>query len=179
MINTLDSLIRGSYPAFTEVFDLWWEKVYGYFLKKTKDANQAKDLTQELFIKLWKYRAQLSQEITLDEQIFKKARQVWIDWLRWESRRRQYFETSDFSVVNDQAQKESPVFESDIYRAIGKLPSKRKEIFELKHIHGYSYREIADYLGISIKTVDNQLLKANTQLRKILQATILLAISSQ
>ena len=65
----------------------------------------------------------------------------------------------------------NPELRSSLSAALNQLPEKRKKIFELKHIHGYSYKEIAEALGISVKTVDNQLLKAISDLRKSLSSS--------
>jgi RNA polymerase sigma-70 factor (ECF subfamily) len=169
----ISSLKEGNSKAFTDVFDIWKHKVYSYFLKKTKQQEAAKELTQDTFIKLWKYRELMDTSVSLDQQIFQKARQVYIDWLRKETSYRQHFDTP----VNIPFEPTSPVNSNShelrdaIHAALNRLPQKRKQIFELKHVHGYSYKEIAESLGISVKTVDSQLLKALSQLRKSLGST--------
>ena len=174
------ALINGSESAFNEVFELFWEKVYTYFVKKTRSTESAEDLTQLVFIKLWKYRHHISEDIPLNKQIFRKTKQILIDWLRQESRRRSQFTSNTVftqNVINDQTI-ENADLNTDLLNAIVTLPPKRKEIFELKHIYGYSYQEIAKLMGISPKTVDNQLSKANLHLRKILHASIQATIVS-
>ncbi len=164
------SLKEGNHKAFTDVFDLWKHKVYHYFLKKTKQPEAAKELTQDTFIKLWKYREQIDANIGLDQQIFQKARQVYIDWLRKEAGYRKHVHTPEempaepYSAICNNNHE----LRDAIRYALNSLPSRRKQIFELKHVYGYSYKEIARVLGISIKTVDSQLLKAISQLRKTL-----------
>lgn len=172
------ALINGSESAFNEVFDIYWEKVYTYFVKKTKSIESAKDLTQLVFIKLWKYRHHISEDIPLNKQIFRKTKQILIDWLRQEARRRSKF--TEHTLLTENVIVDQPIenadLNTDILNAIVTLPPRRKEIFELKHIYGYSYQEIAQLLGISPKTVDNQLSKANLHLRKMLHASVQAAI---
>ena len=174
------ALQSGDYSAFTDVFGMFWGKVYDYLVRKTHSPEAAKDLTQLVFIKIWKYRATLATDVPLNEQIFRKTKQVFIDWLRQEARKRQHF--PDFAELPDIAVPGSAdiAFEmrTDVQSALKTLPPKRKEIFELRHIYGYSYKEISELLGISTKTVDSQLVKANIQLRKILQTSIYLAVIS-
>lgn len=169
----LISLKLGDHIAFSTVFDEWKHKVYHYFLKRTQDAELAKDLTQQSFIKLWNYRQQLDENLALDKQIFQKARQVYIDWLKKEARYRKHFtaEQALHYEENGATYQLNPELRSTIDAALNQLPEKRKRIFELKHIYGYSYKEIAEKLGISIKTVDNQLLKAVNDLRKSLSGS--------
>lgn len=168
------ALQSGDYEAFADVFENYWEKVFSYLSKKTNSTEVAKDLTQLVFIKLWKYRTSLSDSIPLNDQIFRKTKQVFIDWLRQEMRRRQHIADSvdipDLQVAAPDHDRLD--IRNDVANAIRLLPPKRKEIFELRHIYGYSYKEIAELLGISTKTVDSQLTKANLQLRKILQTAI-------
>lgn len=178
-MEKINALKAGSNAAFKAVFESSWEKVYRYLSNKTGDADQAKDLTQLVFIKLWTYRLSLSDEIPLDTQIFRKTKQVLIDWLRGEMRKRELTSLKSLETVDsgwDQISHQTDIT-NHLFWAIEKLPPKRKEIFELRHIQGYSYKEIAERLGISTKTIDSQLVKANIQLRKILQLSIWMAIT--
>lgn len=167
----LTNLKEGDHQAFTDVYDRWKQKVYHYCLKRTQDPEAAKDLTQQSFIKLWRYRHQLNESISFERQLFQKVRQVYLDWLKKEAQYRKHFSTSQ--AANDEAgiYQMNPELRSSLSAALNQLPEKRKKIFELKHIHGYSYKEIAEALGISIKTVDNQLLKAVSDLRKSLSSS--------
>lgn len=167
----LIALKHGNHKAFADVFDAWKHKVYHYFLKKTEQPELAKDLTQYVFLKLWKYRHQISDSVSLDQQIFQKARQVYIDWLKKEATFRQHFDVDQVGIPTELADHQKTELRSTIAAAIETLPEKRKKIFELKHVYGYSYKEISEYMGISVKTVDSQLLKALTQLRKTLTGT--------
>ena len=164
---TLENLIalkNGDHKVFGEIFDAWHRRVYRYFLKKTSDEFAAKDLTQQVFIKLWHYRSQVTTELSIDEQLFKKARLIYIDWLRKEATYRKHFSNEEIQELPQYAVTEERL---ELQQALSYLPAKRKTVFELKHIHGLSYKEIAAQLGISIKTVDNHLLKATAQLRKV------------
>ncbi len=166
----ISSLKEGDHKTFTDVFDEWKHKVYSYFMRKTKQEEVAKELTQDTFIKLWKYRQQMDATIGLDQQIFQKARQIYIDWLRKEAGYRRHVETPENIPVeiSSAAFNDRHELRDAIHSAMNSLPAKRKQIFELKHVHGYSYKEISRLLGISTKTVDSQLLKALSHLRKTL-----------
>lgn len=167
----LTCLKEGNHQAFTDVYDKWKRKVYHYCLKRTQDTEAAKDLTQQSFIKLWKYRRQLDESISLERQLFQKVRQVYLDWLKKEAQRRKHFAESPDTKENAPVYQMNPELRSTLSAALNQLPEKRKKIFELKHIHGYTYKEIAEALGISVKTVDNQLLKAIHELRKSLSSS--------
>jgi RNA polymerase sigma-70 factor (family 1) len=170
----LDGLKTGSHEAFTDIFHHWKQKVYHYFLKKCEQPEVAKDLTQQVFLKLWNYRDQLDEQFSLDQQIFQKARQIYIDWLKKEATYRKHFDGSvqqEEFLENQPALGYDPSLRSSLAAAIASLPEKRKKVFELKHVYGFSYQEIADSMGISVRTVDNQLHKALSHLRKVLSGS--------
>lgn len=169
MSSTIHQLKNGGHSAFKNIYEEWSRKVFYYFLQKTENEDNAKELTQQVFIKLWKYRGSLLPELTIDQQIFQKARLIYIDFLRRQATQRKYFwgsledapEIPVFNTVSDLESREN------IRTSLNSLPPKMRKVFELKHLHGYSYKEIAEYLGITIKTVDNHLLKATSHLKKV------------
>ncbi|MFV0605907.1 MAG: RNA polymerase sigma factor [Niabella sp.] len=159
----LAKIKKGDHKVFGKIFEEWHNRVYKYFYKLTHDEYTAKELTQQTFIKFWRYRKSISIHLNIDQQLFQKARLIYINWLRKEATYRKHFSKEE---VNDAAQHIEKDTLADLELALRMLPPKRKKVFELKHIHGYSYKEIAEYLNISVKTVDNHLLKATAQLRK-------------
>jgi RNA polymerase sigma-70 factor (ECF subfamily) len=170
--ETLQKLKGGSHKAFSIIYDDWHKKVFAYFLQKTNHEATAQDLTQQAFIRVWTYRAGIDIEISIDQQLFQKARQVWIDWLRKEAVSRKYLaenEYEDCKTVPQQLPDNlylNTELKHSLALAMSALPEKRKKVFELKHIYGMSYKEIAEHLHISVKTVDNHLLKATAQIKK-------------
>lgn len=161
-------LKNGDHQVFKMIYDTWSGKVYYYFLQKNRDENIAKELTQQVFIKLWKYKESLSPELNIDQQLFQKARLIYIDWLRTEATKRKYFsgspEDAPEIMVGPAQDLESQQY---INNSLKTLPPKMRKVFELKHLHGFSYKEIAEQLGITTKTVDNHLLKATSHLKKV------------
>src|ERR1700754_3250929 len=80
-------MFRGE-ASFTEVFHLYYAKVYHHFLKKTHSPATAREIAQLSFIKLWEFRHTLSEEIPLDIQLFHIASGSFIDYLRRENTQR-------------------------------------------------------------------------------------------
>lgn len=166
--ETIVKLRDGDHCAFNTVYDEWSRKVFFYFFKKTNSDISSQELTQEVFIKLWKYRDSLSIEHTIDQQLFQKARLIYIDWLRMEATQRKHFASSENLHEEQLSPVESTIeIQQHLQHSINTLSPQRKKVFELKHVYGYSYKEIANYLGITVKTVDNHLLKATSHLRKV------------
>lgn len=163
----------GSYPAFKTIYQQWKGKVFYYFLSKTNEEDNAKELTQLTFIKLWEYRSSVDAAITVEQQIFQKAKYIYIDHLRKQAHQRELYSAREEQSTEYYTPHRSYEEGQTIQLAIDSLPKSRQQIFKLKYIQGYSYKEISEIMDISPKTVDNQLLKAVKHLRKILEAKVI------
>jgi RNA polymerase sigma factor (sigma-70 family) len=176
----IDAIRNGNAFAFKQAYQQSCEKVYAYFLKKTKSPEDAKDLLQTTFLRLWKYRESLSPDFLLDQHLFQIARTVYIDYLRKEnnhSRVTQLIENKidiDASCVYISTEFD---IKARLQTALSAMPALRKKVFELNRLQGYSYREIAALLSISVKVVDNNLAKALRHIRKTLLIILIVMIS--
>lgn len=148
------------------------EKVYFYFLKKTKSEEDAKDLLQTTFLKLWQYRTSLSEKYNLDQHLFSIARTVFIDYLRSQSKLAKVAATADDSA-EEPSQLPGVEEQQSLQQALARMPATRKNVFVLHRLHGYSYKEVAEQLSISVKAVDNHLAKALKQLKKFFLFTLI------
>lgn len=168
----LDRLKNSDAQAFREFYFLWDERLYFYFYKKVQEENQAQDLTQLTFIKMWQYRSSLSDEYTLEAQLFRKAKHVYIDWLRKEATLKKQKEAEIQYVSEPETDDGFHPETEKLQKALNQLPPMRRKVIELSHLQGYAYKEIAQKFNISIKTVDNHIHQALKQLRKILSLFI-------
>lgn len=173
----IDAIKHGDEFAFEKAYITYRSRVYGYFLKKAKDPEDARDLLQVTFLKLWKYRQSLSAEYLLEQHLFQIARTVFIDHLRKQSRRAKLRDVAGGELPgSSQYAYVSTEFDvrSRLGAALSTMPELRKKIFELNRIQGFSYQEIAQLLSISVKSVDNNLTKALRYLRKTMLFVALL-----
>jgi len=153
--------------SFREVFNKYYDKIYSGFYKKTQSYEIAQDLTQQTFIKFWKYRESYTVDLTIEVQLFRKGKLVFIDWLRKESKERQMID--NLKLYDKIHINELPVdLKDSLNYAINKLSSARRQVFTLAFIEGYSHKEIADKLNLSVRTVETHIFKAVQQLRKTL-----------
>ena len=169
---SIQEIKSGSESAFTLVYNQFHKQLYGYFLKKTNSAETAKELVQVSFIKLWNAKHTLQERYTLNIQLFTIARTTFIDYLKQQA-------TSKFRMINgseDICQFSESIsaiqdntFEISDYLglAMQSLSPARKKIFVLSRIHGLTYKEIAEKLSISVKTVEDHISKALRQIRSI------------
>jgi RNA polymerase sigma factor (sigma-70 family) len=168
-ILMIDAIKNGDVGAFETFYILNRERLYNYFLKKVKSEEDAKDLLQVTFAKLWQYRKSLSPAYLLDQHLFHTARTVFIDYLRTKNK----LQKVKFSVSLNTNTKQSEDYMNEFdmrarfLKMLSEMPALRRRIFELKKIEGYSYKEIAAILSISVKDVDNNLVQAIKYLKMI------------
>lgn len=166
----IEAIKNGDAFAYEQAYLQYCEKVYCYFRKKVKNDEDAQDLMQTTFLKLWKYRRSLSTDYLLEQHLFHIARTVFIDHLRKENKRiylqqqlnLQFKENSTAYIPSE------PDLLSQLSTVLSTMPETRKKVFELNRLYGYSYKEIAELLSISVKSVDNNLSKAMRQIKKLL-----------
>ncbi len=172
-MNSLHLIKQGDAAAFRDLFCQFRLKIYAYFLMKSKDPAVSEELTQITFIKLWDNRERLSELYSIETQIFRIARTVFIDYLRARATQRKLqSDISRFSEVHDQ--QPSHDYQHHIELALQALPPMRKKVFILNRMDGLSYKEIASMLSISDRTVEKHISMAIKQLRKILMLLLLL-----
>lgn len=177
-MNTIAALQGGDRFVFQQVFIEYHKKLYFYILSKTKSAYLAEETVQLSFIKLWRFKESLDEDICISRQLFRIARTSLIDILRKEeTNQRMVMEIAkahqaphgnEIEEWFDQAE-----LTERIFNGVKKMPPVRRKIFKMSRFNGMSYKEIATELSLSVKTVENHISRAIKQLQEIL--TILLA----
>lgn len=165
----IDAIKNGDAHAFEQAYFLYREKLFAYFLKKTNSQEDAKDLLQITFCKLWQYRKSLSEEYLPEQQLFYIARTVFIDYLRKENKLQKIKALIKLKAGENHSAENNYEFDTQaqLQNLLTGMPELRKKIFQLHKLEGYSYKEIAAMLTIPVKAVDNNLTKALKHLRNI------------
>ena len=175
-MTLITQITNGDQVAFGAVYEQYHTRLFHYFVKRTRVNETAKDLTQQAFIKLWQSRNTLSDAHTLDTQVFTIANSTLIDHLRKqavERKHQQQLENELDEHTTFSYESFSDYESADYLDAVSEtLPPGRKNVFMLKVVNGYSNRQVADQLSVSVKTVEEQYSKALKQVRSLI--TILL-----
>jgi RNA polymerase sigma-70 factor (family 1) len=165
-------LKKGDQQAFTEIYNRYAESLVGFAASKLYDLDDAKDILQDLFVKLWENREQLYITSNLQSYLFAITRHRIIDKIRKSITREEYASIAQsmqaiypHSIDN---QVEAKELQENIYKSLNQLPSRVKEIYKLSREEGLSNREIAEKLNLSEQTIKNQLSTALKHLRKII-----------
>jgi RNA polymerase sigma-70 factor (ECF subfamily) len=163
-LNTVAAIRQGDRVIFESVFREYYEQLYLFVLHKTGSCYIAEECTQLTFIKLWQYRASLSEELPVSVQLFRIARTTMIDLLR--KKTTIALPVQDISS-GDQVWEgfRAKELNGELVRAIQQMPPVRKRVFEMSRFKGMSVREIAAELSISVKAVEYHITQAIKYLR--------------
>lgn len=162
---------QGNVAAFTDAFHALHSRTFSFFMKRTKGNREtAKELTQLTFIKLWNTRSTLSEEHPLEKQLFIIARCILIDHIRSTASNKPVHNLAALTAITETGSIQpdhSESFASDdfMHELMEKLPPARKKVIQLKFIYGFSNREIAEKLSVSVKTVEDHVTKGLKELR--------------
>lgn len=151
----------GSRHAFSRLFSLYSQKLYFFALGYLKSGKDAEEIVQETFIKLWERHGDLNPELSIHAYLFRIAfnfiRKRMIRTVREEELRHQLAgEVADFDDHTANTLNYHFLLEH-LTRLIEELPPRQKQILKLRKIEEYTSREIAETLGLSLKTVEAHL----------------------
>ena len=161
----IEQIQRGNEALFSLAYQQYHARVYFYFLKKTKSESTGADLVQTTFIKCWRFREQLNPEISFSLQLFRIAKTTFIDMLRQKAKER-LVSLEAFASVNDIVDEPAAIhpYLDQVKATLDKISPVRSKIIRFR-LEGLTNPEIAQHLGISKKTVENQLNKAVKEIR--------------
>jgi RNA polymerase sigma-70 factor (ECF subfamily) len=158
--------IEGDDKAFASLFSLWWEDCYAYAFRVLRDDHQAREVVQELFIRLWTIRASLSGVREPRAYVFTALRNGVLNTLTGRRAPLVPLDAVEVPAEGDPIrQKET---RGQILYALEHLPEKTRRVFYLSHFEGLSPREIALETGSAEQTVRNQLATAFKKLQALL-----------
>jgi RNA polymerase sigma-70 factor (family 1) len=154
--------------AFGELYNRYWQSLYQTAWNVLRDPESCMEVTQEVFVWLWDHRSGL-QINSLPSYLRAAAKYKVTDILRRNNVREACFVNLDELDSASLSFDEDPLELKELKEVIGqmsaKLPARARVIFELSRNEQLSNREIAKKLGISEKTVENQITIALKKLR--------------
>ncbi len=171
--------------AFEEVVHRYKNKVHNYIARMVNDADDAEDLTQDVFVKAFVSLGAFRGEASLQTWLYRIATNLCIDRARRRKRQGLDALSLDEPVKDDEdddIEREIPDVEADPYRhlerkelrqqvrrALRRLSEKLRSVLVLYDVQGLSYEEIAQVLGCPIGTVKSRLFNARAELAKQLK----------
>ncbi|MDJ1480709.1 RNA polymerase sigma-70 factor [Cytophagaceae bacterium YF14B1] len=165
----LRELRAGNEKAFNEIYDRYWKNLYLFARNKLRSEDEALDITQDIFVKLWTKRDTLLITTSLSGYLFKSLKNKILDHIDATYTREDYLASLKNMTPSFRESTAEKVAESEIYSlldtSLASMPSRMKEIFELSRRQDHSIAEISQQLDLSQQTVKNQLTSALRRLR--------------
>ena len=172
---------KGDGRAFEHIVLQTERSVYNLALSILKKKEDAEDVTQEAYLRLWRVASELKLEGSLKLYILRTAHNLALDIIRKNSRRAEVDTVildsdGEFELdIADDSPDSCPdasylrkVEKETVQQSIEELPEAARKIIVLRDIEGLSYTEIAAMLGIAEGTLKSKLFRARERLRKII-----------
>ena len=174
------SIKNSDKEAFEACFKLYYAQLCHYAYSFLKEQEGSEEIVQEMFFKIWEKRLTLKVSTSEKGYLFSSIRNSCLNQIKHINIKETYKEHNqreielDEQVDNDYAvQNELSV---KIAETISSMPEARQEIFRMSREEGLKYREIAEKLNLSIKTVESQMGKALKYMREELSDYLVLII---
>lgn len=178
----LKELTLDNEQAFAILFHSYKNKIYGFILGITSSKEISKDIVQDVFFKIWKMRRRACEIENFNALIYRMARNAALDHLKRASRESTVL--SHLSVISKESTSYDP-FEDikaaeikvKYENALQKLPKQQRLVYELKHLQGIEYTEIAKKLSLSVPTIRSHFRNALNSLKSNLFLTLVIIIT--
>ncbi|MFV0375934.1 MAG: RNA polymerase sigma-70 factor [Mangrovibacterium sp.] len=168
-----DQIITGDKKAFDQLFLLYYKSLCRFACTFVQSTNDSEDIVQTMFVRLWANRRKLHPLDNPKAFLFKSVYFEAMKLMRTKNVREKnlaaYF--SQFKFRTEEENDHSAIL-PHLQKAIGKLPERCRQTFILNKLEGLTQEEIANYLGVSVKTVESQVAIALTKLREELKPFI-------
>jgi RNA polymerase sigma-70 factor (ECF subfamily) len=168
---------QGSQEAFRRLVDLYTPRVFGYFIRQVRNRAEAEDLTQEVFLRVYRFRDRYEPRASFATWVFHITQNVARNALRTRRRRPcvpldldgEQGQVSEILLADDDCSPSMPVEREElagvVRSAVSGLAGRQRTAVELHQFEDRSYAEIAAELDVTPKAAKSLLYRARNQLR--------------
>ena len=165
----VEQLAKRNEAAYEQVFKTYFKALHGYACTMLKDETHAEEMVQQVFFKLWDRADKLTIGTSLAAYLYRSVHNECLNFIRHRKVRSSHqlhvAYTIRTATSSDTGKLISKELSAKFQEALNDLPEQCRTIFQMSRFEDLKYREIADKLGLSIKTVENQMGKALRILR--------------
>lgn len=166
--DLLANLKNGDEKAFITIYKQYSEILWSFLAKFKLEQEDVEDITQQTFVKLWQRRTQLDLDQNIKSYLITIAKNDIYNKIKRQIVHRKYQTHAEhFQEIETHANNNE--LTEILYRILDKLPEKRRQVYEMSRIKGYSNKEIAEILNISNSTVENHINNSSSYIKKILR----------
>jgi RNA polymerase sigma-70 factor, ECF subfamily len=167
------ALASGDIKAFEMYFKIYYQSLCNYAYTFLQDREESEEVVQSIFVSVWEKRESLNIRVSAKSYLYAMVRNACLNVIKHEKIKQKHAseelamaETGYEAVSQSVASSE---LEAKIQSAMQKLPEQCRLVFKLSRFEELKYTEIADQLGISVKTVENHMGKALKIMREQLK----------
>ncbi|KYP15057.1 RNA polymerase sigma-70 factor [Flavihumibacter sp. CACIAM 22H1] len=174
-IDARQPIVRTDYGMlhFEEVFKTHFKELHSYACTLVKDDMVAEEMVQQVFFRIWEKKEQLSIHSSATAYLYRSVYHECLNYLKHQKVKtayQVYAKTTADTGTGSAAQKiQLSELQQHLNKALNELPEQCRTIFQMSRYEELKYQEIADRLGLSIKTIENQMGKALRILREKLK----------
>ncbi len=163
------SLATTGEAAFEQLFKTHFRGLHAYAITILKDEIMGEEIVQNVFYKLWEKRDQLEIETSQKAYLYKAVYHDCLNYIKHKKVKSAHalhvVRQSNDKVDNASGKLLMGELKGHIHTAMNELPEQCRTIFQMSRFEGLKYQEIADEMGLSVKTIENQMGKALKLLR--------------
>lgn len=161
--------VDGNQKAFEEAFKTHFKSLYAYAFTIVKNDLAAEEMVQNVFFKIWEKKEQLNIQTSVTAYLYRSVYHECLNHIKHQKVKAAYQSHVAYHTKDQTDHAEKKVMLSELQQqlniALEELPEQCRTIFQMSRFEELKYQEIADRLGISVKTVENQMGKALKLLR--------------
>jgi RNA polymerase sigma-70 factor (ECF subfamily) len=167
-LNIIKRLKQSDKSALNDLFNQYYRRLCRFAFVILRCEQSAEEIVQDVFVRLWEKRESLNHSYSnLQNYLFISVKNASLNQIRF-NRVREYTSDIENTQATSKNEFDKDTFLNRLNYAVGKLPDQCRMIYYLKNKEGLTQEEIANYLEITRKTVENQLHIAMTKLREML-----------
>lgn len=180
--KNIGNIKSGDEQAFELLFRKYYRRLCGFANKFIANTAESEEIVQEVFLNIWEKRDHLNLNNEIRPYLFKSVRNLCLNFIEHRKVIDNYYAVIEFIYKNqaeDFSAYESVIyseFQAKVDHAVDLLPDECRKVFLMSRHEGLKYNEIAEKLGLSVKTVETQMGRALAKLKTELKdyLTILL-----
>jgi RNA polymerase sigma-70 factor, ECF subfamily len=161
---------KGDYSCYNRLFIRYYSRLCLSVFKFIGNYSASEDIVQELFVRLWIDREKITISKCVSGYLYQASKNSALNYLRTESIHKKKLDEIPFQEESsDDDNMEQIEFSVALYKCIDQLPARSRQVFLKSRFDGLKQQEISDELGISVKTIKNQIWKSLQFLRACLE----------
>jgi RNA polymerase sigma-70 factor (ECF subfamily) len=164
----LNRIKEGDQQALETLYEKYYTRLCDFAFQYVRSFDLTEEVVSDVFFKVWQKRDTLTLTGNFKAYLYTAVRHQALDLLKKEQRPLDSLDALPRETASSEYQPDEELlfkeFKNHIEGLINTLPPRRKLIFKMSRLEGFTYREIADILSISIHTVQNQMVEAVKQL---------------